>query len=218
MMCGLKRPIKSTMRNKEHIKIVLLLLISFSCATAREAWAETTPLFASGTYEGLALAVGSDGKVTGMYREVQGEGVEKTCAFYLIGRVTGQEIKVATWSDRVLEGTLKAVKGGVELKIPRGREHTGCGLVLLPEIAEGIRLDLVRQTQWQELRKVGIKRVRIYAEPGKRPLKRLLVKGDVVGVTVKDKEGKWLQVEEVGGKPAGGWIRDGDSKSFASPK
>jgi hypothetical protein len=53
-----------------------------------------------------------------------------------------------TWSDRQLPGVLTAL---IELKVPGGREHAGCGLVLLPEISDGIPLDLIQLTALQDL-------------------------------------------------------------------
>ena len=80
------------------------------------------------------LAVNSRGMVTGYYREEQGRSVVKACTFYLAGTGKGGEIPVVTWNEQAFRGTLKALRNGVRLKIVQGREHPGCGLVLLPLI------------------------------------------------------------------------------------
>lgn len=187
-------------------RLLIAFLALFSLCSTAEVTPEA-PRFESGIYEGLMLAVDAQGNVTGYYREQQGQGVTKTCSFFLAGKATSDEISVATWNDEVFTGTIKAEKDGVTLKIARGRDHPGCGLVLLPQISNGITLDQVTKTKWIELRRIVQTRTYLYSEPAstKKP-RAFVVRGDVVGVI--SMSGNWLNVEYPGRKMSTkGWIR-----------
>jgi hypothetical protein len=172
----------------------------------------------SGIYEGLMLAVDRNGKISGYYRETQGEGVTKTCSFFLSGNATSDQIDVTTWNLQAFPGLLKSEDKGVALTIERGREHPGCGLVLLPEIAQGIRLDLTLATDWIALRRIVSPRAYFFAEPSERQKTNSYVtKGDIVGLL--SVSGDWLEVEypRQGNKTIKGWIRSRDSESLRIP-
>lgn len=193
---------------------VLALLVVGLLAAA----GETAPRFKSGQYEQLMLAVDSQGKVTGYYREEQGEGAVKTCAFYLAGKGMGGEIPIVTWSDRAFPGTLSAQNDAVSLKVEKGREHPGCGLVLLPQIAQGIEFDRVADAGWSELRTISSARAHFHSAPdAARALKAFVVSGDVVGVV--DQKGDWLKVEYRGKKATTkGWILADTTAKLAPPE
>jgi hypothetical protein len=174
-------------------------------------------LFKPGYYEGLMLAVDQERNLTGFYREEQGEGVVKNCSFFVSGKATSDEINIATWNKEVFPGTLRAEKEGLKLKIAKGREHPGCGLVLLPQIAEGLLLDQVYNSKWVGLRVISSQRAYFYSGPdSSKKLRSFIVKGDVVGVLSENNE--WLQVEYIGGKKTTkGWIHANETVKPAPP-
>jgi hypothetical protein len=191
-----------------------LILTVIATLTVAE---ERTAKFESGQYEQLLLAVGTDGLLTGYYREEQGGGTTKTCGFYLTGRATGGDAAVETWSDRLLPGRLTVVPGGVRLQVDRGREHAGCGLVLLPEIVSGLELDRVADAAWVELRTVTAPRAYFHSSPDERQvLKAFVVNGDIVAVVAR--QGGWLQVEYRGKKRrTKGWIELASTSDLKLP-
>lgn len=171
------------------LSVLALLVADFTTCAA-----EKTPRFTSGQYEQLMLAVNSRGTVTGYYREEQGRGVVKTCAFYLAGKGKYGEIPVVTWNERAFRGTLRALKDGVRLKIAQAHEHPGCGLVLPPQIAQGIDFARVEDAAWTELRRISSARAHFHSAPdASRVLKSFAVKGDIVVVIAQ--KGGWVEVE-----------------------
>jgi hypothetical protein len=216
MIGTLKRHTRN-MGEREILKLLSLVtcacIVLFAIACRADAARGAFP-FESGVFEQLMLAVDPQGRVTGFYREEQGTGVTKTCSFFLTGKATSDEISVVTWNDQLFPGTLKAEQDGVKLKIVRGREHPGCGLVLLPQISEGIRFDRVAQTNWVELRVITAQRAYFYSEPvASKKLRSFVVRGNVVGVL--SESGEWLQVEYVGEKKTTmGWIRGSEVKKL----
>lgn len=171
----------------------------------------------SGVYEGLMFAVDAHGKATGYYQENQGEGVIKTCSFYISGNVTSDEFNVMTWNDQVFPGKIKLDKKGIKLVIEKGREHPGCGLVLLPEISEGIVLEEVKKTNWIDLRVVSVKRAYLYSKPiASKKLSLFVVSGNVVAVA--SVSGEWAQIEYIGErKTTKGWIYLNQVKAIEPP-
>jgi hypothetical protein len=171
----------------------------------------------SGIYENLMLAVDTQGKLTGYYREDQGQGVTKHCAFFLAGNVLSNKADVLTWSDPVFPGTVTATPDGATLKVPKGRDHSGCGLVLLPQIDQGISLDRIERTSWTELRSISVDRAFLHRDSAESSrLRSYLIKGDAVGVLTA--KGDWIQAEYLGknGKIRG-WIRTVDTKKIEPP-
>ncbi len=193
-------------------KVFVLLAVCLSACAG-----DSQPRLTSGYYEQLMLAVDAQGKLTGYYREEQGEGVVKTCSFFLTGNGTSGEIPVVTWNDEVYPGTLKAQKGGVTLKIEKGRDHPGCGLVLLPQISKGLDLDHVASAQWSELRQIGKERTYFHSAPqASKVLRSYVAAGDVVGVVAE--RGEWLEVEYRGKKATSkGWILAKNTAKLVQP-
>lgn len=172
----------------------------------------------SGFYENLAMAVGRNGAVVGVYKENQGEGVTKDCSFFLRGASTNNEALVMTWSDRLLPGTVKAINGGVVLKVENGTDHAGCGLVLLPQISNGIELDLVRLTKWLDLQEIIAERAVLHSAPSSKwKSNGTLHKGAIVGI-LRQKDG-WIQVEPVfQAIRIVGWIQSREAVRLTPPE
>lgn len=187
-----------------------LFIASTACAVAE-------PRLTSGVYEGLTLVVGPGGDVFGYYRESQGEGVVKTCAFFLAGHARGGEATVTTWKSESIPGELRASDGGVVLQIEKGREHPGCGLVLPPLVAAGLPLDRVASIDWGGLAVATAPKAFFYSAPdSERKGKSFVVKGDVLGILSKKSD--WFEVEyRFGPKPVRGWIRAADLREVTGP-
>lgn len=172
-----------------------------------------------GRYEGFSLAVGPGGEVAGYFRQQQGEGVVKSCAFFLSGhQANGGRIAVLTWSRQVFPGTLAATDGGVVLTVPRAGLHPGCGLVLPPAISEGLELSLVSREHWMDLRRVTTSGAVLRAAPG-AGAKRVarLAAGEVLAVRAR--RGGWLQVDDLqSGHRATGWVPASATEALMPPK
>lgn len=160
----------------------------------------------SGQYEQLAIAVDNAGNLTGYYHEDQGEAPTKSCSFFLIGKSTTEGGSIISWSNIVLTGSIALETDGLVLKIPHGRHHHGCGLVLLPQIDEGISLSLIEKKPWSEIRTISDEKVYFYSDGNHhKKLKSYLIKGNIVGII--DKQNYWLEVEFNGiNKISKGWI------------
>jgi hypothetical protein len=174
----------------------------------------------SGKYEALMLAVTPDHQVEGFYSEAMGEGVTRTCAFYLQGKVEGaNEASVTTWLDEAYPGSVAPSSDGVTLTVAQGRQHPGCISVLMPEIATGLDLTQTVNKQWIGLVTVAVDKAYLQktpeAKPGKRPY---IVKNDVVGV-LAFKNG-WAQVEFINAQDRSftGWISQDQYARLAAPK
>lgn len=76
----------------------------------------------SGKYEGLMLAVTPEHQVEGFYAESMGEGVTRSCAFYLQGKPGA----LTTWLDDAYPGSVAPSSDGVTLTVEEGRQHPGC--------------------------------------------------------------------------------------------
>lgn len=197
-----------------HMKT--LSIITIALASLTNACAEPVA-FKSGIYENLLLAVNSDGVVTGYYREAQGEGIAKTCAFTFKGEADADKANIFVGADESFPGEIQAETDGINLKIAKARELPGCGLVLMPEIADGLSYDLITKVSWSELRTIISEKSYFYSEPKvDKKLKSYLVKGDVVGVVAK--EGDWLQIDYYSdsGKMSRRWINNKEAASLLS--
>ncbi len=195
MMLELKKHTQNTGAFKMiHLnKFFVMFFITLMSTVHANAQAETIQ-FEPGIYENLLLAVNKNGVITGYYREEQGEGVTKTCEFFLQGEAKEGVANIITWGNKPFAGVIKAGTTEINLKIEKGREHPGCGLVLMPEIARGLSFDLITKAPWSELRTIASEKSYFYSEPNSaKRLKSYLVKGDVVGVVaIQD---NWLQIE-----------------------
>ncbi|GMU10151.1 hypothetical protein [Corallococcus caeni] len=163
------------------------------------------------------LAVDPQGGITGYYREEQDEDALKSCSFFLAGKATVGSTPVVTWNNERFPGTLTPLGNGVELRVEKGRQHPGCGLVLLPKIASGLEFSLVRETNWRELRRIENKRVNFHSTPSEATkMRAFVVAGDVVGVIAES--GMWLEVEYPGKeKTTRGWMRAAETQKLTAP-
>jgi hypothetical protein len=193
-----------------------VLFIALECGPSIGAARSQTQL-KSGIYEGLTLAVDADGNVTGYYHDVEGEGVTKSCSFFLSGREKGGEADVVTWSLEAFPGSLTSADQGVILRIEHGRDHPGCASVLPPLISEGMLLDLDSRSDWTSLRRVIANRAYLLKRPhDRRGARAYLVRGDLVGVLARS--GDWLDVEYAKeGRRTRGWMRAADSAEIKPP-
>ena len=185
----------------------LLLIIVIAVASAPYVRSEVTG-FEPGAYENILLAISSKGTITGYYREAQGEGAVKTCAFTFNGDAHADKANIIVNADKSFSGEIHSETDGINLKIEKGREIPGCGLVLMPEIASGLSYDLITKAPWSELRTITRDKSFFYSEPKSgNQLKAYLVKGDVVGVVTS--EGDWLQIDYYSdsGKMSRRWIK-----------
>ena len=183
------------------------------CAIA-PACANETALH-SGKYEGLMLAVTPEHQVEGFYSEELGEGVTRTCTFYLQGAPDA----LTTWVNDAYPGSVTASSDGVTLTVEQGRQHPGCLSVLMPEIATGLDLTQTARKQWIGLVTVTADKAYLLKTPGDNAGKHpYIVKDDVVGVLAY-KNG-WAQVEFTNAKDRSftGWIRQDQYSRLTAPK
>ncbi|OIN49113.1 hypothetical protein BLL37_03200 [Pseudomonas azotoformans] len=174
-----------------------------------------SPALHSGKYEGLMLAVTPEHQVEGYYLEAMGEGVTRSCAFYLQGKPAA----LTTWADATYPGSVAPSSDGVTLTVAEGRQHPGCLNVLMPEIATGLDLSQTVNTKWIGLVKVSADKAYLLKNPSAKAAKRpYIVKNDVVGV-LAFKDG-WAQVEFINADDRSftGWISQDQYSRLAAPK
>mgnify|MGYP006156259523 CR=1 FL=1 len=129
---------------------------------------------------------------------VLGEGVTRSCAFYLQGKPEA----LTTWLDAAHPGSLAPSSDGVTLTVEEGRQHPGCLNVLMPEIATGLDLTQTASKKWIGLVTVSADKAYLLKTPGAKAAKRpYIVKRDVVGV-LAFKDG-WAQVEFINAEVTG---------------
>ena len=124
-------------------------------------------------------------------------------------------MKVTSFDGQTTSGSLKPDGNGVMLKVVKGRELPGCGMVLMPEIAQGLSLERLFAANWVGLRQVTSSRAYFSSAPSEqKQLKSFVVKGDVVGVLAE--KDAWLNVEYVraDGKRTAGWLRKSDCEGI----
>ena len=168
----------------------------------------------SGKYEGLMLAVTPEHQVEGFYTESMGEGVTRSCAFYLQGKPDA----LTTWLDDAYPGSVAPSSDGVTLTVEEGRQHPGCINVLMPEIATGLDLTQTASKKWIGLVTVSADKAYLQKTPGAKAAKRpYIVKNDVVGV-LAFKDG-WAQVEFINAEDRSfkGWITQDQYSRLAAP-
>lgn len=176
--------------------------------------------FKPGRYDALMLAVTPDHQVEGFYSETLGEGVTRTCAFYFKGPIQADGVApLATWEHDRFPGSLKATDDGVTLTIPKGREHSGCPSVIMPQIATGLDLSRYADKPWIGLLKVTADKAYLRKQARGSAAKRpYIVMDDVVGVlAVKD---GWAKVEYLNDEDRSftGWISQDQYTGLVPPK
>lgn len=197
---------------RELIGLAGAALFAASCAQAAPA---------SGRFEQLDVAVAGDGTLTASYREDQGVGVVKSCAFQLSGKLdrSGRGT-VKAWADRsrVLTGTIAVRDDAAVLSVPGARSFPGCGMVLLPEIDKGIELTKTDPAAWQSLARITAPRTMLRPTPTSPPKRAYLVQRDIVGVT--GQQGNMLAVEfhSAEGRTSKGWVLASDTAALLPPR
>ncbi len=174
----------------------------------------------SGRYEQLALAVGRDGSITGKYGDQQGQGATKTCTFALAGRLDASGTgPVTAWAGgRALRGRMVARGDEVQLTMPGAQDFPGCGLVLPPQIKEGLAHSKISSVPWTSMRIVSAPRARLHPKPGVVSGRSYVVRGDIVGVRAQ--RGTQLAVDYVSpaGRVTSGWIAAAETAPLTPPR
>jgi len=187
------------------------LLALTACAQAESAGPAPHAGLQAGVYENLLLAVSPDGRFWGYYHEEQGEGVTKSCSFFLTGEHALAPSAIKTWVKQASPGEVHAGENALTLIAPAATDYPGCGLVLPPQIAgEGLEYSLLKARPWIELRTAQADKVWFFSDAElQKKRKAYVVKGDVLGVVTVN--GGALQVEYAHeGKTTAGWISAGD--------
>ena len=214
MTFSLKKPMK-IFKGKNNVTITRFLAAGMlSVCAVTPVFADTAALH-SGKYEGLMLAVTPEHQVEGYYAETLGEGMTRSCTFYLQGKPEA----LTTWLDGAYPGSVAPSPDGVNLTVEEGRQHPGCMSVLMPEIATGLDLTQTAKAQWIGLVTVSTDKVYLLKEPDTEAVQcPYIVKGDVVGV-LAFKDG-WAQVEFTDGKDqtSTGWIPQDQYNRLSAPK
>jgi hypothetical protein len=127
-------------------------------------------------------------------------------------------VETFTGGDEVLPGRLKALPNDVNLKIPHGSDHDGCGMMFPDDIPGGMDLTRVLSTPWLEIRTVSDKKVHFHSAPDEEhALKAYVVQGDVVAVVAR--QGDWLQVDHIGEKKTTRtWVRKDATAALIAQK
>ncbi|MEW4947440.1 MULTISPECIES: hypothetical protein [Pseudomonas] len=193
------------MKSVNWPRLLLLGLMSASASSVSAGNVALTP----GQYEGLMVAITPDHKVEGYFSEELGEGVSRRCAFYLQGQLDdASPMRVTTWSHQAFPGSVAATADGIELRVPKGQEHPGCGSVLGPMISTGLALSRTASKHWIGLATVSAERAYLQKNRGEDGSRGpYIIKGDVVGLLAY--QPGWAHVEFTGDDERShiGWIR-----------
>lgn len=197
---------------RELIALGGAALLTASCAQAAPV---------SGRFEQLDVAVAKDGALTASYREDQGVGVVKSCAFRLSGKLDGSgrgTVKAWASGSRVLAGRIEVRGDAAVLSVPGARDFPGCGMVLLPEIDKGIEFTKTGPAAWTSLVQIAAPRAMLRPTPASQPRRAYLVQRDIVGVT--GRQGNLLSVEfhSVEGRTSKGWVLASDTAALLPPR
>jgi len=193
------------MKSVYWIRLLVLGMMSASAPLVAAGSVALSP----GQYEGLMVAITPDHKVEGYFSEEIGEGVSRRCAFYFQGQLDdATPMRVTTWSRRAFPGSVAATADGVELRVPKGQEHPGCGSVLGPMISTGLALSRTASKRWVGLATVSVERAYLQKNLGEHgSTGPYIIKGDVVGLLAYQRG--WAHVEFTGNDERShiGWIR-----------
>jgi hypothetical protein len=207
------------LRSKRAVATALAtLLATAGCAEATEPKPQPTPeptsqptqtAFQSGRYEATILAVSPEGKLVGRFRMEAEDDVKKVCSFTFSGQANGNSASVqASAGGQTLSGTLSASGDGIVLKLPGSSDLPGCGMVIGPmaEEGDGMPLDKLAAGEWTDLARVSAERAAFRAAPGGAAGKAYVVKGDVVGVQVREGDAVKAVYAAPERKPVIGWL------------
>ncbi len=183
-----------------------------SCAWSQAAQQQER----SGDYGPLALAVGKDGSVHGVFAERRvGNGTTNapqfSCLFLLAGRLNGDRGQVETWFPAEGERIRGKLQLGEQASLQLEDNHGGCLMTTGDMKNAPYELSFgERHTGWIGAGLVIANRAVLYSSPSSVPGRKrpYLVKYDPVAVLAR--RSRWIQVEylEAEGKPVTGWLRD----------
>jgi hypothetical protein len=176
------------------------------------------PKLVSGKYRELNIAFDAGSKtVTGYYESYSGYDEQSkqpmfSCAFYIEGKVMGNEAKVKTYypadsSDDVIFGDLKILHPN-ELTIHLPDDHGGCWNVEhFKDAPNYFRLDTVKN--WMQIRYAVGGKVYFHATPSDTTkLKAFILKGDIV--YVDSLQCDWAHCSYIGRKTTKAWVKVGE--------
>lgn len=184
------------------------LLIMAALAACGASPADAAPI-TSGRYEQLNLAVAPNGDFTGVYTDEQGQGVVKKCTFAVAGRIAANgQGNVTAWSagDPAKRGRIAARGETVTLSIPGAQDFPGCGMVIPPQIEDGLSYSKTASTRWTSMRAIVAPRAPLHVAAAGAATRGYVVRGDVVGVRAQ--QGSRLGVDYVTttGRVVSGWV------------
>ncbi|WP_182422388.1 hypothetical protein [Aureimonas sp. ME7] len=172
----------------------------------------------SGSYGPLALVVGDDGSVHGVFAERQiGNGTPEApqfdCLFLLVGHVEGDRADVVTWFPGKAERIGGELHLGAEPSLRLAENHGGC--LMTTGDMKGAPYDLLldeRREDWIGAGLVAAERAILHPSPTNAPgrSRPYLVRFDPVAVLAQ--RPGWIHVEylEATDRPVTGWLREAD--------
>lgn len=144
----------------------------------------------SGKYEQISIAVDKNGRVTGFYKEQLGDNF--SCYFGFSGDLKDGKATISV-DEEGYEGRLHFEGDNLVLAIPQAQDLPGCGMVLIPEIAEGVIYGIKKATNWIEIKIVPADGVALRKEPNSdSDILELLKKWHVLGVL--EHKNNWSKV------------------------
>lgn len=176
------------------VKVVLKFIVLLGFSLSSLSCAETSD-FAhsrySGKYEQISVAVSSEGRVVGFFKEDMGENL--SCYFGFSGNLVGGRAQIVVNNEEGYEGSLVFNQDSLVLAIPEAQQIPGCGMILIPEIANGLKYGPKIGANWVDVKVVDQNGVSLRDSASHNSeLLGVLNKWQVLGVL--EEEGDWLRV------------------------
>lgn len=168
----------------------------------------------AGQYEQLLVGVASDGQISGVYQEEQGDAPAKACRFFVSGDNAAKgDIPLLTRNKESHSGWLTADEHGVTLTVPGARDYPGCGLVLPPLIDTGMHLTLTDPLPFVGLVRVGNVPAPLYSAPVPNSSRLAALPANSIAGVFEQTDG-WLRVRyrNPRGVAAVGWVKSDQAK------
>lgn len=206
--------------------MTLRLLLGFGALLLAAVGPSSASQPLSGSYGPLALAVGSDGSVHGVFAERRvGNGTPEApqfgCLFLLEGRMEGGSARVVTWFPGDAERIGGELRLGVEPSLRLEENHGGCLMTTgdMRDEPYDLLLDEERN-DWIGAGLVTAERAVLRPEPVDAPgrTRPYLVRFDPVAVLAR--QPGWVRVEylEAADGRVTGWLREDDVALSAPPR
>ncbi len=200
-----------------------LSLLGFGALLLASVPSSASPML-SGSYGPLALIVGEDGAVNGVFAERRvGNGTPEApqfgCLFLLEGRLEGGEADVVTWFPGEAERIRGELRLGAEPNLQLEKNHGGCLMASgdMRDAPYDLLLD-ERRDDWIGAGLVTAGRAILHPSPPAAPGRRrpYLVRFDPVAVLAR--RPGWIHVEylEAADGRVTGWLREADVTLSAS--